>query len=274
MSEKAVTEAKGETKSSTAGMDEAINRAKAAAAARKKATAEGVVLPTAATPPGESGTGATAPSTNKKAPASDAEKAASKALKDAERAASKAERDRVRGEIKAQKEAEKANKPANMSKVDKAAARLPELTSGSKLIFNDATTNLTADQVGALALHLQHFNRVKSTEISASASSSFKVGDRVTITRAGDGTNPKLVGATGTCSKVQRIRMYVVLDGDIHNGVNIAEGNRRNDGKGWYFWISDADAIASAGTTTPEITNEITPASEPEEEQIAEKKSA
>ena len=109
------------------------------------------------------------------------------------------------------KKAEKAEAAKNkgtphMSKVLKAAEKLPALTVDANAIFTDVTTNFTRAQVAALAEHLMHFNRVQAT--NRALDKKIAVGDRVTII----GGPAKYLGKTGTISKSQRIRCYVTLD--------------------------------------------------------------
>lgn len=121
-----------------------------------------------------------------------------------ERAAAKANRDSVRAAKKLEKES--ARKPAHMSKVSKAAERLPELSPTALELFTDATANLDASTIAALAAHLQHFNRTKATERALNQ----KVGEGDTVkVVSGD---PRFIGKTGTVTKAQRIRCYVNVD--------------------------------------------------------------
>lgn len=128
----------------------------------------------------------------------------------AAREAAKAKRTAEREQRKATKAAAKASdngKPAHMKKVDRAAERLPSLNEATQLIFNEATVNLSAGQLTALALHIQHFNRVKATE--RALGQKIEAGVQVTII----GGDPKYIGKTGTVSKAQRIRCYVDVPG-------------------------------------------------------------
>jgi hypothetical protein len=127
------------------------------------------------------------------------------------RAAKKAERDREREEKRRQREETRTSagpKMVHMKKVEKAAGRLPTLLDGAQALFDNITASLGADQRAALALHIQHFNRVQST-IQASASQPLKVGQVVRIT----GGDPKFIGMRGAVEKVQRIRCYVTVPG-------------------------------------------------------------
>lgn len=137
-------------------------------------------------------------------------------LTDEEKAAKKAKQDAEREERKAAKEAERAQKKADretnkrtphMSKVEKAANRLPTLNTQAQTTFNEITANFSRDQVAALALHLQHFNRVKATE--RALGQAIEAGMSVTII----GGDSRFIGQTGTVVKAQRIRCYVEVPG-------------------------------------------------------------
>jgi len=153
----------------------------------------------------------------------DEEKAAKLAARDAERAAKKALRDEARAAKIAEREANRT--PAHMKKVAKAAEKLGILTDSASLLFNEATANLTAADLAVLALHLQHFNRVKATE--RAAGQKLTAGMNVEIV-AGD---PRFIGKTGTVAKAQRIRCYVTVEGLA---------------KPVYLFTSDVAVLASA----------------------------
>lgn len=131
-----------------------------------------------------------------------------RAAKSAERDAARAQRTKERDERRATKAANVADKkPAHMKKIASAAAKLPTLSQSAQILFSDITSNLPSDQVIAIAMHLQHFNRTKATERA--------LGQRVTPGQqvqiiAGD---PRYVGATGTVARAQRIRCYVTIPG-------------------------------------------------------------
>lgn len=146
----------------------------------------------------------------------DAAKALAKAAKEAERIAKKQQLEAERAERKAKKTEEKAakvaakgstKKPAHMVKLEKAASKLPALTEAAEKEFNFAVANLTAADVAALALHLQHHNRVAATE--RALNSKIEQGMRVRIV----GGDPRHIGKEGTVEKAQRIRAYIVVDG-------------------------------------------------------------
>jgi hypothetical protein len=94
-----------------------------------------------------------------------------------------------------------------MKKIASAANKLPTLTDTAQLLFNEATTNFSAEQLTALALHIQHFNRVKATE--RALNQRVVQGTQVRII----GGDPKFIGMTGSVTKAQRIRCYVTVPG-------------------------------------------------------------
>jgi hypothetical protein len=137
-----------------------------------------------------------------------AAKAAAKEAKDAARQARQELLKQQREVRKAAKAQEKASgKPAHMKKIEKAASKLPELNKQMEILFNEATSNFSAAQISALALHLQHFNRVKATE--RALNQKLEIGMTVRIV----GGDPKFIGLTGTVDRAQRIRCYVAVPG-------------------------------------------------------------
>jgi hypothetical protein len=177
----------GDKKQNVANLDKALAEAKAKAAARKAAAGQAVAASTAS---------------KAKVPA---DKDAAKAQREKERAEAKAKRDTEREARKAAKEAEK--KPAHMSKVQKAAEKLPKLEKDAEDVFNDITTNLPAAQLAALALHIQHFNRAKATE--RAAGTKIEEGDEVEIV----GGDPRFIGKVGEVVKAGRLRCHVEVEG-------------------------------------------------------------
>lgn len=136
----------------------------------------------------------------------DATKAAAKAAKIADREAKKQAAAAAREARRAAKAAQPKG-PAHMKKLDRAASRLPQLSESSQNLFNEITTNYSRDQITAISLHLQHFNRVKATE--RALGQKIVTGQEVRII----GGDPKFVGMTGTVNKAQRIRCYVTVPG-------------------------------------------------------------
>lgn len=108
----------------------------------------------------------------------------------------------------ARTQAKQANKrPAHLAKVARAAEMLTPLGQAATLLFNEATANLTAAELSALAAHINQFNREKATVRALAVRLS--AGQRVTFT----GGDPRFVGKNGTVTRAQRIRAYVLIDG-------------------------------------------------------------
>ena len=124
------------------------------------------------------------------------------------KAAKKAAREAAKAEKRALKEAEKnSKKPAHMKKVARAASKLPPMTEAGLRTLDEVTTNLSRNDIAALALHLQHFNRMKATEMSTGRR--FKNGQRVRIV-AGDLAN---IGKVGTIESARPLRVFVNVPG-------------------------------------------------------------
>lgn len=145
--------------------------------------------------------------------------------RDATRAKEQEEKKALRELARQQKKTERdlQRKPAHMSKVDKAASRLPALNTDAMSIFNEATANLDAAQCSALAAHLSHFNRVQST--NRALEQKVEVDAKVRII----GGDPRYIGREGMVSKAQRIRCYVSI-ADVKKDV--------------YLFTSDVEVIA------------------------------
>ena len=176
----------------------AIDKALAAAKARKaaKGTSD-------STPPSADATEAKP----KKETQPDFAKAQRAEALKAAREAAKAQREAERAVRRANKEANPKG-PVHMKKVAKAAEKLPPLgTEAAERLFNEITVNFSAATISAMALHLQHFNRIKATE--RALGQKVEAGTRVSIV-AGD---PRYIGMTGTVDRAQRIRCYVNVPG-------------------------------------------------------------
>lgn len=126
--------------------------------------------------------------------------------REASRQAAKAERARIAEARKAAKAQD--SHPAHMKKVENAAARLPSLGEVAQTTFEEITRTLNSEQRTALALHIQHFNRVQST-INATKGVDLKVGQVVRII----GGDPKYIGMTGAIETLRRIRCFVTVPG-------------------------------------------------------------
>lgn len=221
-------------------IDKAIAAANARKAAKAALNGEGGSAPAMGTKQASSKVGNTQ---------TDEAKAEAKRAKDAERALKREQLNKERAERqekrKTEREAKKAermtkqsSKVPHMGKVEKAGARLPELTPAAQELINEATANFTATQLAAIALHIQHFNRTKATERALSGPE-LTEGTIVKII-AGD---PKFIGMVGFLSKVQRIRCYVSVDG-IDRDI--------------YLFRSDVEAVDVPANTVPVMEEEGT----------------
>jgi len=123
------------------------------------------------------------------------------------READRAKRAEEREQRRAAKPARTPKADAHMKKVKSAEGKLPALTEAASVIFNELTVNFGAAQLGALALHIQHYNRARATERAVSTPVS--VGSRVRIV----GGDPRYIGQVGVLTKAQRIRCFVEVPG-------------------------------------------------------------
>lgn len=145
-----------------------------------------------------------------------------KVKQEEERAVKKAAREAKRAE----REAERAAKgPAHLSKVAKAAAKLPALSENAQGLYKRVMKALTPVEVTAVAQHLLHALRVQAT--IAATNVKLTEGQLVRIT----GGDPRYIGQVAKMFKVQRIRCYVVVEG--------------ND-KPIYLFTSDVEPISTA----------------------------
>ena len=176
----------------------AIDKALAAAQARKAAK-EGTEVALKARPSKPKG---------EKIKVDDAAKAAAKSAKEEARRQRQEQLKQQRDARRAAKMAERGEaKTPHMKKIEKAAAALPVMSVIAQAFFGDITTNLSAEQVTSLALHLQHFNRVKATE--RALEQELEAGQQVRIV----GGPTKYVGKIGTVDRAQRIRCFVNIPG-------------------------------------------------------------
>ena len=151
-----------------------------------------------------------------------------KAAREAARAVRAAERDERRAaKVLARGQA----KTPHMKKIEKAASSLPSMNDSTTCTFNEVTTNFSAEQINALALHLQHFNRVRATE--RALNQKLEVGQQVRII----GGPTKHVGKLATVDRAQRIRCFVNIP-----GVN----------KPVYLFTSDVELVAAMQATGTE----------------------
>ena len=142
----------------------------------------------------------------------EAEKAAKKVEREASRAVraekiatAKAARDEVRATKKAAREA--AVKPAHLSKVDKALAKLPVMDAATQTVYDlVATAGLNDAQSTILTSHLAHLNRLNAT-LRSRKGVKLTEGQRVTIVSCD--RDARLIGLEGTITQVRKIRVLV-----------------------------------------------------------------
>jgi hypothetical protein len=145
--------------------------------------------------------------------------------------------------------------PAHLSKINKVAAQLPELSEDANTVVTLAKNLCTADICSAVA-HLQIEIRrrgITSTAQGAARGETLTVGTRVKVISCAH--NSRLIGQTGTVTKVQRIRAYAKLDGKTYN--------EKEDGRtGDYFFHSDFKILgpvaAGQGTVSTESLKRLT----------------
>lgn len=139
-------------------------------------------------------------------------------------------------EPKPKKEKPQRTTPAHLAKVDKVAAQLPVLNDDANTVVTAAKNLATAD-ICATVAHLQvEIRRRGITAVAQGAARGEKLepGTRVKVVSCQH--NPRLIGMTGTVSKVQRIRAYAKLDGK--------EYKEKDDGRtGDYFFHSDLKVL-------------------------------
>lgn len=115
------------------------------------------------------------------------------------------QKEEIRVAKKAARDAKNVGKVVHMAKVEKAKSKLPLLDDAAESFLSEAVSNLSQEQIDALAQHLLHFNRTMATQRSLET----KIVEGMTvIVKSG-----RYVGQTGVVSKAQRIRCYVDIAG-------------------------------------------------------------
>ena len=180
----------------------AIDKALAAARARKASKSE--------SPAGDA-PAAEAPATRSEHPkAAETRRTAAsddlENIKASKRAAAKLLRD-VERQQRREARSSTQKGPTHMKKVARAGEKLPDLSAAGRTHLNELTTNLGRVDLAALALHIQHFNRVKATEMSVGRR--FKNGTKVRIV-AGDLMH---LGKIGTVESGRPLRCFVSVPG-------------------------------------------------------------
>lgn len=101
-------------------------------------------------------------------------------------------------------------KVPHLSKVQKAAAQLPELSDPAAQAYERLVAELSPVDLNSLGLHLQHLYRHHATE--AAAARTLREGQLVRLL----GGPAKTRGRVGTVESLNRIRCYVRLEGVTH----------------------------------------------------------
>lgn len=131
---------------------------------------------------------------------------------------------------RAKKEKAVSTKLAHMSKIDKVAAQLPQLSTEALNLFATANRMSTGD-INALVAHLSIEIRRRGV-LAVVNVPRVEVGQRVTVNSG----HPRFQGQSGVVTKCQRIRCYVRLD-----------GRDKDD----YFFVADVMDNADCSATLP-----------------------
>lgn len=132
---------------------------------------------------------------------------ANKELTELQRAAAKAKRDAEREARRAEKAAAAEGKKSHMKKVERAASKLPALSSEAQIKLNELRLALSNVELTALSAHILH--HVRATATVAAAGKRPGVGAKVKIV----GGDPKFVGMVGTVVDSRPLRCFVEVQG-------------------------------------------------------------
>jgi hypothetical protein len=204
----------------------AIDRAIAAAKARKAAKAAKKQDEAPESNTGEEPTASTDESAQvkeqakkdreQKQAARELEAAARKAAREQKRQEKQAELAKITAEKKAAREQKRAEKLAaraeQKSKTSRLAAakdKLPALTGVSQQLI-DRAADLTTVEITALAAHLNYLVRARGAQLAVKATVKLEEGTQVRIT----GGDPRFVGCIGTITRSQRVRCFVTVPGN------------------------------------------------------------
>ena len=207
----------------------AIDRALAAAKARKAAKEAAGIVDEAPAPKAKAAAKTKAEKTPKapKVKAADpdkeakaAERAAAREARKAERGAAKAAEEAAKEEARAAKraareakaaeklEAKADKKPAHMKKVERARAKLNKLSSEAELIFSEVVGNFGVTAIEDIAEHLMVHARAYKTQ-RALTQKQLPLGAMVKIV----GGDRRYLGMTGTVVHSQKLRAKVEVEG-------------------------------------------------------------
>ena len=145
-------------------------------------------------------------------------------------------------EPKPKKEKPVRTTPAHLAKVDKVAASLPQLNDDGNTVVTAAKNLATAD-ICAVVAHLQvEIRRRGITAVAQGQARGEKLEEGARIKVVACQHNPRLIGMTGTVTKVQRVRAYAKLDGKTYK--------EKEDGRtGDYFFLSDLKVLGVSQST-------------------------
>ena len=157
---------------------------------------------------------------------------ANKELTELQRAAAKAKRDADREARRAEKAAAAEGKKSHMKKVERAASKLPALSSEAQIKLNELRLELSNVELTALSAHILH--HVRATATAAAAGKRPSVGSKVKIV----GGDPKHFGLVGTVTESRPLRCFVEV-----SGVK----------KPLYLFNSDVAAVETAAVEASEV---------------------
>ena len=157
---------------------------------------------------------------------------ANKELTELQRAAAKAKRDADREARRAEKAAAAEGKKSHMKKVERAASKLPALSSEAQIKLNELRLELSNVELTALSAHILH--HVRATATAAAAGKRPSVGSKVKIV----GGDPKHFGLVGTVTESRPLRCFVEV-----SGVK----------KPLYLFNSDVAAVETAAAEASEV---------------------
>jgi transcription antitermination factor NusG len=149
-----------------------------------------------------------------------------------ERADRKAKRDAERAEKKAQRQ---IKKPAHMAKVEKAASKLPGLSTEASEVLDTVFDKFDATTIAAFIANVEHRMRVQATQ--ASVGVNLNVGDRVKIVSGA----PRFLGREAEVTEARRIRVHVLPVGETKP-----------------IYLMNSDVVLLASTVQPSETTEET----------------
>lgn len=98
--------------------------------------------------------------------------------------------------------------PAHLKKVERAKAKLPQLNEKMQALVDNIVSSFSLHQLDAIAMHMQLHARAEKTRL-ASKGGALPIGASVTIF----GGDPRYIGKVGTVVTSQKLRATVAVDG-------------------------------------------------------------